>query len=465
MDDHDRDQLVAPLTEMVGGRDVWFGNAIPPKKRDAAIRAYAQGVNPDRVLALHDATVFGGAGEGFLVTDAAFYCKGYCFTDAEIRFENIERCVSGERTDRFKEFVVHLKDGVRVTFRHPRPTTLAAPETLEPMRNFFVRVLALQASGAVAAEDRFVIVQDMSAEFRVAYLKMAVFLALADDNEVDAGELAEIQLLMTRLGLPTVARREVWRFLAAPAGSPKDILRELEALAPKGAWSVLSLSLLKDLIGVSRRRRTGGEGATDDFVAWVAKQVSVGIDQLALIEQAVAFDEAVLSGKVKAKQLKVMGSDLAAQAGAVGVPLVAIYLSGSVVGLSAAGMTSGLAALGLGGLFGLSSMVTGIGVVVVVGVGVYKLVRWMSGSEDRELGELRERLIQEVMRQLQATVNALIEDLNTLTQDVVELVRETEIDQVRLRRLAQEVNALTSALSRLAKRQTPAHQAQAEAAS
>ncbi len=95
------------------------------------------------------------------------------------------------------------------------------------------------------------------------------------------------------------------------------------------------------------------------------------------------------------------------------VPLVAIYLSGSVVGLSAAGMTSGLAALGLGGLFGLSSMVTGIGVVVVVGVGVYKLVRWMSGSEDRELGELRERLIQEVMRQLQATVNALIEDLNT----------------------------------------------------
>lgn len=465
MNESDRDQLVAPLMEMVGGRDVWFGNLVPPKKRDAAIRAYAKGVNPERVIALHDATVFGGAGEGFLVTDAAFYCKAFCFADAEIRFEAIDDCLAGERTERFEEFVVLLKDGRRVTFKHPRLPAPGAPDLAAPMRRFFERVRSLQAAGAVAAEDRFVIVQDMSEEFRVTYLKMAVFLSLADDNEVDAGELAEIQLLMTRLGLAAPARRQLWRFLSTPVGTPTGALKELESLAPKGAWSVLALSLLKDLIGVSRRRRTGGVGATDGFVAWVAKQVGVSAEQLALIEQAVDFDEAVLSGNVKAKQLKVMGGALAAQAGAVGVPLVAIYLSGSVVGLSAAGMTSGLAALGLGGLFGLSSMVTGIGVVLVVGVGVYKLVRWMSGSEEKELAELRERLMQEVMRQLQATVNALIEDLNTLTQDVVELVRDTEIDQARLRRLAQEVNALTSALSRLAKRQTPALQAPAEAAS
>lgn len=458
MDEKDRDQLVAPLMEMVGGRDVWFGNLIPPKKRDAAIRAYAKGVNPERVLALHDATVFGGAGEGFLVTDAAFYCKGFCFADAEIRFESIDDCLAGERSERFEEFVVILRAGQRVTFRLPRPSVPGADLTA-PMRRFFDRVRALQAVGAFAVEDRFVIVQDMSEEFRIAYLRMAVFLALADDNEVDAGELAEIQLLMTRLGLSAAARRQVWRFLAAPAGSPSEALAELEALAPKGAWSVLSLSLLKDLTGVSRRRRTDGDATTNPFVVGVAQQVGVSDEQLALIEQALAFDEAVLSGKVKAKQLKLMSSALAAQAGAVGVPLVALYLSGSVVGLSAAGMTSGLAALGLGGLFGLSSMVTGIGVVLVLGVGVYKLVRWVSGSEDKELAELRERLMQDVVRQLQATVNALIEDLTLLTQDVVEITRDAEIDQVRLRRLAQEVNALTAALARLTKRQAQAPQA------
>lgn len=453
MNEKDWERLKEPLRDIVGGEDIWFGKDIPRKKLDGAIKSYAGSVNPDRVIALHDSTIFGGGGEGFLVTDAAFYCKGFQFTDAELRFENIERWTLGERTQLGEKFVVELKDGGRVTFALMRMhgTTIG----LEPMKMFIEGVLSLQATGALASEDRFVIVQDMSQEFRVAYVKMAVYLALADDNEVDAGELAEIQLLMTRLDLSPDARRQVWRFLSSPEGPPAVTLRELESLAPKGAWPVLALSLLKDLIGVSRRRRTGGVGASDPFVVWVGRKVDVNPEQLAFIEEVLAFDDAVLSGKAKASQIKSMGAEVAAKAGAVGVPLVAIYLSGSVVGLSAAGITSGLAALGLGGLFGLSAMVTGIGVVLVVGVGVYKLVRWLSGSEEKELAELRERMMQEVMKQLQRTVNALIEDLTLLTQDVVDLSRQGEIDQARLRRLAQEVSALTSALSRLAKRQQP----------
>jgi len=451
MEEKDRDQLIGFLKDMAGGSSVWFLNDIPRKKLDGAIRSYAKTVNPERVFALHDSTIFGGAGEGFLVTDAAFYCESFHFADAEIRFEGIERCELGERTDYNEEFVVILKDNTRIPFRLTRMqgTTVG----LEPMRSFFERVISLREAGAVSVEDRYVIVQDMPEEFRVAYVKMAVFLALADDNEVDASELAEIQLLMTRLALSPAARRQVWRFLSAPEGTPAAALRELEALAPKGAWSVLTLSLLKDLIGVSRRRRAGQSGAAEPFIAWVGREVGAGSEKLEFIDEAVAFDDAVLSGKVKASQLKNMGSALAAKAGAVGVPLVAVYLSGSVIGLSAAGISSGLAALGFGGLFGLSSMVTGIGVVVMVGVGVYKLVRWLGGSEEKELADLRERLMQDVMKQLQRTVNALIEDLNTLTGDVVDLVRQTEIDQTRLRRVAQEVNALTAALSRLAKRQ------------
>ena len=45
---------------------------------------------------------------------------------------------------------------------------------------------------------------------------------------------------------------------------------------------------------------------------------------------------------------------------AVGVPIAAVVYSGSVVGLSAAGITSGLAALGLG-----LGMVPGIGVAIL----------------------------------------------------------------------------------------------------
>lgn len=48
---------------------------------------------------------------------------------------------------------------------------------------------------------------------------------------------------------------------------------------------------------------------------------------------------------------------------AVGVPLVAVYFSGSVIGLSAAGITSGLAAIGLG-----LGMIPGIGIAIFIGL-------------------------------------------------------------------------------------------------
>jgi hypothetical protein len=205
-------------------------------------------------------------------------------------------------------------------------------------------------------------------------------------------------------------------------------------------------------MGVSRRRRAGAS-EIDPFVRRLATTLSIADGKLELIQDALTFEEAMLSGNVKASQIRQLGTDLAAKAGAVGVPLFAIYLSGSVVGLSAAGITSGLAALGFGGLFGLSAMVSGIGVVIVVGVVVYKVVRWLAGSEEAELAVLREKLMQEVVKQLQRSVNALLEDLTMLTADVVELTLQAKIDKTRMRKLAHEMHALTQALSKLTKRQ------------
>ena len=77
----------------------------------------------------------------------------------------------------------------------------------------------------------------------------------------------------------------------------------------------------------------------------------------------------ILNKRKNDSQIAKSFKDIAAKAGAVGVPLAAIYFSGSVVGFSAAGITSGLATMGLGGLLGFSGMVTGIGTVVLIGVG------------------------------------------------------------------------------------------------
>ena len=57
-------------------------------------------------------------------------------------------------------------------------------------------------------------------------------------------------------------------------------------------------------------------------------------------------DENILNERKNDSDIVKSMKEIGAKAGAVGVPLAAVYFSGSVIGMSAAGLTSGLATLG-----------------------------------------------------------------------------------------------------------------------
>lgn len=104
----------------------------------------------------------------------------------------------------------------------------------------------------------------------------------------------------------------------------------------------------------------------------IAKKLNIKDEQTEAIQRYVeAVIKAKDSGSSK-EELKRLGGEVAASLTSVGVPIGAVAISGTVFGLSAAGISSGLAALGMG--FG---MTTGIGVAVGIGVGSYFGVRWL----------------------------------------------------------------------------------------
>ena len=158
------------------------------------------------------------------------------------------------------------------------------------------------------------------------------------------------------------------------------------------------------------------------------------------------YDEMIAAGQVDDNMIINNAKKLASKAGAVGIPIAAVYLSGSVAGLSAAGITSGLAALGLGGVLGLSSMVTGIGAAVLIGVGAYKGIRWLTKSSKREKVSKREFLIQEVIRLNQKTITNLAEDINFFGLKIVEQTRESEINKKMIEKLGKELTVFGNAL-------------------
>jgi hypothetical protein len=168
-----------------------------------------------------------------------------------------------------------------------------------------------------------------------------------------------------------------------------------------------------------------------------------------LARKTVEYEEALIKGDVNASELEKSVKDIAAVATAASVPITALFFSGSVVGLSAAGITSGLAALGLGGVLGLSAMVTGIGTVVVLGVAVYAGAKWLLGGKERELAKQREHMIQEVIKRHEGAIGDLAEDIAGIGLKLAEYVSRSDQNEAGLARLKGELQVFKAALAEL----------------
>jgi len=136
--------------------------------------------------------------------------------------------------------------------------------------------------------------------------------------------------------------------------------------------SELRFTLVTDMIFIAYADNEFADAEKKEIAA-IADALGVNEGQVAAVVKYVEGVRKALEAKgVDNEDLKKLGGELAAGLASAGVPIAAIAVTGSVFGLSAAGITSGLAALGLG-----LGMATGVGVVVGIGVGAYFGVRWL----------------------------------------------------------------------------------------
>lgn len=333
------------------------------------------------------------------------------------------------------------------------------------------QVAARQAAGRVAtkaAEAREAVVSavrpkrnetvdltQLSQEAKLLYCRVLAHLARVDE-QLDPREISNLYLFASTIGLGADGRSELRRETVGGMSAVRDEEAENAAIhmasdlgdlvgeADRGA--VISM-LVRDLVRIARADRH----VADTERGKVVQIARVGFPDAAeeLVEAAerlVAAEEQFATGRISVGQMESIAKDIAAKASAFGVPIAAISVGGSVAGLSASGITSGLAALGFGGLLGLSSMVTGIGVVVILGVGVHQGVRYLLGINERERANRREALIQQVLRNHQQAMSDLTDDIATLAGRMEEYLNQTTRNEGRLVALRAELAAFQQAL-------------------
>lgn len=119
------------------------------------------------------------------------------------------------------------------------------------------------------------------------------------------------------------------------------------------------------------------------------------------------------------------------------------------MGLSAAGMTSGLASLGMGGMLGLSSMATGIGVAVLIGVGVYHGVKYLTSNNELSKYKTRELMLHEVIKQTQKSISLMIGDINIIVKKLNDAIVRHKDDRDDIEKLSKILSKLQGAMKQM----------------
>lgn len=260
---------------------------------------------------------------------------------------------------------------------------------------------AVAGTTDVGSLDLAALPEASRAAFYGALLAMAAL-----DGSIDKEELELIFDLLDLDGLSDGTKRAIQGYLIQPPA----LLDALQVFVHGDA--ALRYGLMVNLIEVA---------LANDLIAPEQRQAITAAGQLLQVSPAQV--EAIEQFVRRMRDLRLRGLDdnyaaeaakqAAAGLSAVGIPIAAVYLSGSVIGFSAAGITSGLAALGLG--FG---MVPGIGIAILLGTGMYMGVSYLlDAGGHREKERLRAeaaRKAQLVIQHLQETINALIDRVQVL---------------------------------------------------
>ncbi|MEV4537728.1 TerB family tellurite resistance protein [Asanoa sp. NPDC049518] len=298
-------------------------------------------------------------------------------------------------------------------------------------------------------------VSTLDVDARLIYCRVLVSLALVD-GLLDPREIANLYLFASAIGLDGEARSELRGEItgaqrdAGNLDATVQLAGELHSLLADDQREPVFTLLVRDLVRISRADRHAADVERERIVLVARLVFTDSADKVVqATERLVTTEEDFASGKITTTQFETTTKDIAAKAAAFGAPIGAVSLAGSVSGLGGAGITSGLAALGFGGLLGLSAMVTGIGTVVILGVAVHQGTRFLLATNEREREKRREHLIQQVIKNHQQVIAEITDDIAGLAHRMDASLAQSMRNEQRLTTLRAELAAFELALVNL----------------
>ena len=254
----------------------------------------------------------------------------------------------------------------------------------------------------------------MADEIKETYIKFLCNAVYLDDGQIDSREYAEIMTLIAINSLTHESRMKIRMYMynTDEMEDMEALLEKLDSLVPSGSVETIRLSLFKDVVNIRwdalNLEENKAAAKEDRYIRELQELLNINDDKAEFIISEIQNNKDILNKRQNDDQIKNGMKETIAKAGAVGVPMAAVYLSGSVVGVSAAGITSGLAAAGAvvgGGMAaGVFVLAAPVAALAAGGVGI------ASHLKNKQLRQEKERLYTEALRKHEAIIKALKEE-------------------------------------------------------
>jgi len=421
------------------GSGVHITPEIPEKKLNNAIQAFNCEGFYESILAIQDGTVFGSSKEGFVFTgEKMIHHKHgefiYSDIDSVEYVENIT--VDDKGKEKKDEYVLISKNNKKYKFEY----------LYDINKKGLVKFLnsIITEFEEYKEEDQLKTISAMPNELKVAYLKIIVNMTFIDDEEIDEKELAELFLLMTRLELDKDSRFMVRAYITEISNtniqSIEGLLETIKSNSEVSHYQSLMISLVKDMINVYFSTKDT-MSRNFKFLDNHKDLFSISEAEVNLAYDTVENDYKLLKEDLDDNAIQKNAKELASKAAAAGAPLAAVYISGSVIGVSAAGITSGLATLGMG-----MGMTGGLAVIGVIGVLSYKGVKHLTGANELDKYKTRELMLHDVIKQTQKTVSLIIDDVNYIVQKLNETILNHSDQNEKIKKLTHMIAQFQGAL-------------------
>lgn len=416
----------------VGG-NIYIAPNIPEKKINNAISEFKYNSDINSVIALYDNSLLGNSKEGLLFIGSGFFIKTKDLIK-KVDFLDVKKASLSQEGS----IVIMLNDENFISI----PKMTSSKFSAEALVNVVNEVVNNFDSFEDAQQN--VAIENMHEELKISYMNIMVRMTLDDDGVIDDKEVSELLLLMTRLKLTSESRNKVRASIAYPEDilSVDELLKSIEQKAPIGQLRNLHISLYKDLVNIHSSSKDKFNDQFS-FLINILPKINITEEDKGVIKQAIQNDRAVLEDETTDSEIVENMKKLSMNAAAVGTPLAAIYISGSVMGLSAAGITSGLATLGMGGLLGMSGMVTGLGVVVLLGVGTYHGLKKVTGTDVIAKHEKRRLMLNEIIKQNQEAISLLMKDINDIVTQLNDAMQNNHSNKENITKLIEMLKTMS----------------------